>query len=82
MFTQAKEKGKTTLLTMWGLTPTTNQSIPIAQSIVSRAKTKASVAAALKAQKAQPRADSLFEDRMLVAAVKREKKKGKATLDH
>jgi DNA polymerase elongation subunit (family B) len=82
LFKQAKEKGKTTLLTMWGLTPTANQSIPIAQSIVSRAKTKASVAAALKAQKAQPRADSLFEDRMLVAAVKREKKKGKATLDH
>ena len=81
LFKQAKEKGKTTLLTMWGLKPTTNQSIPIAQSIVSRAKTKASVAAALKAQKAQPRADSLFEDRMLVAAVKREKKKGKATLD-
>lgn len=82
LFKQAKEKGKTTLLTMWGIKQSESQSVPIAQSIVSRAKTKASVAAALKAQKAQPRADSLFEDRMLVAAVKREKKKGKATLDH
>jgi DNA polymerase elongation subunit (family B) len=81
LFKQAKEKGKTTLLTMWGIKQSENQAVPIAQSIVSRAKTKASVAAALKAQKAQPRADSLFEDRMLVAAVKREKKKGKATLD-
>jgi hypothetical protein len=81
LFKQAKEKGKTTLLTMWGIKQSESQAVPIAQSIVSRAKTKASVAAALKAQKAQPRADSLFEDRMLVAAVKREKKKGKATLD-
>ena len=81
LFKQAKEKGKTTLLTMWGLTQTANQGIPIAQSIVSRARTKASVAAAEKAQRAQPRADSLFEDRLLVATVKREKKKGKATVE-
>ena len=80
LFKQAKEKGKTTLLTMWGLTQTANQSIPIAQSIVSRAKTKASLAAAAKEQRLQPRADSLFEDRLLVAAVKKEKKKGKATV--
>ena len=74
LFKAAKEKNqKGTLLQMWNLPK--KEVAPVAQSITSRIRTKASAAAAIASQKSQSRIDQLFEDRLLVDSIKKEKKK-------
>jgi DNA polymerase elongation subunit (family B) len=76
LFSAARNKNKPgTLTALWGIQ--TSAVAPVAQSVTTRMKTKASVAAAEVAKARQPRINSLFEDQMLVKAIRQQKAKGK-----
>jgi DNA polymerase elongation subunit (family B) len=72
LFKEAQNKGKKgTLAAMWGVKVNT---APVAQAITTRMKTAAKTAAAAEETKRQSRVDSLFADKMLVAAIKKNKR--------
>ena len=74
LFKAAKQKGKTTLMSMWGLAAST--AAPVAQSATNRSR-EAKAATAAAAKKGQTRVDDLFFDKLLTDSVRKERAKSK-----
>ena len=73
LFKAGKQKGKTTLVSMWGLQDSKMaKSPPVAQTIASRTR-------AAGANKGQTRVDELFADKMLVSEMSKDQAKSKRT---
>ena len=79
LFKAGKQKGKTTLVSMWGLQDSkVAKAAPVAQTIASRTRAAAATRATT-ANKGQTRVDELFADKMLVNELSSQRAKSKRT---
>jgi hypothetical protein len=79
LFKAGKQKGKTTLVSMWGLQDSkVAKAAPVAQTIASRTRAAAATRI-VAANRGQTRVDELFADKMLVNELSSQRAKSKRT---